>query len=85
MSSKDKTSATCQIMTGSGYKEYQLNVVQLQGVGAVGDFIGIFSCQDFLSGMGFAITHSKVIVITPFGKPRAVAIWIWSIETFLPA
>lgn len=69
---KDNPSATYQIMTGKGYKEYTLDVVQPSGVSAVGDFLSTFSRQDFLGGMGFAITHSKVLVIDPFGSHPVV-------------
>jgi phosphatidylserine/phosphatidylglycerophosphate/cardiolipin synthase-like enzyme len=72
MGSRDNPSGTYQIMTGTGYKEYKLEVVQPQGVGAVGDFLSTFTRQDFLSGMGFAITHSKVLVIDPFGNHPVV-------------
>lgn len=72
MGSKDNPSGTFQIMNGTGYKEYKLDVVQPQGVGAVGDFLSTFTRQDFLSGMGFAITHSKVLVIDPFGSRPVV-------------
>ena len=65
--SKANPSPTFQLMSGADYKQYSLDVVQPQGVDAVGDFLSTFTRQQFLSGMGFAITHSKVIVIDPFG------------------
>ncbi|MCU6501674.1 phospholipase D-like domain-containing protein [Rugamonas sp. A1-17] len=69
---KDNPSATFKIMTGDSFKEYKLDVVQPQGAAAAGDFVSTFTRQQFLSGMGFAITHSKVIVIDPFGDNPVV-------------
>jgi phospholipase D-like protein len=70
---KDKPSGTFQIMNGKDFKQYSLDVIQPQGAQAVGDFLAEFSRQQFLTGIGFAITHSKVIVIDPFGdKPVLV-------------
>jgi phosphatidylserine/phosphatidylglycerophosphate/cardiolipin synthase-like enzyme len=70
--SKANPSPTFKIMNSSSYKEYALDVVQPQGVDAVGDFLSTFTRQQFLSGMGFAITHSKVLVIDPFGANPVV-------------
>lgn len=70
--SKANPSPTFQIINSNGYKEYAHDVVQPQGTGAVGDFLAEFTRQQFLSGMGFAITHSKIIVIDPFGKQPVV-------------
>jgi phosphatidylserine/phosphatidylglycerophosphate/cardiolipin synthase-like enzyme len=70
--SKANPSPTFQIMNNEGYKEYAHDVVQPQGTGAVGDFLAEFTRQQFLSGMGFAITHSKIIVIDPFGAEPVV-------------
>ena len=70
--SKDNPSPTFKIMTGDSFKEYALDVVQPQGVNAYGDFLPTFTRQEFLNGMGFAITHSKVIVIDPFGEHPVV-------------
>jgi len=69
MGTKDKPSATFQLLTGQDFKTYTLDVVQPQGAEAVGSFLSTFTRQQFLNrdGMGFAITHSKVIVIDPFG------------------
>lgn len=72
MGTKDNASPTCQIMNGAGYKQYKLDVIQPYGADAVGDFVSTFTRQDFLGGMGFAITHSKVIVIDPFGAHPVV-------------
>lgn len=72
MGTQDKRTNTYQLMTGQGYKPYKLDVVQPQGATAIGDFLDEFSRQDFLQGMGFAITHSKVIVIDPFGAKPVV-------------
>jgi len=70
--SKANPSLTYQIMNGDGYKNHLLEVIQPAGADAVGSFIAEFSRQQFLSGMGFAITHSKVIVIDPFGANSVV-------------
>lgn len=64
--------ATFQLMHGADFKQYSMDVVQPQGVGAVGDFLATFTRQQFLSGMGYAITHSKVIVVDPFGANPVV-------------
>ena len=64
--SKSQPSATFQIMNGQGFKPYVLDVVEPQGVDAVGSFLSTFTRQQFFAGMGFAITHSKVIVVDPF-------------------
>ncbi len=72
MGTHDNPSATFQIMTGKDFKSYSLDVVQPQGATATGSFISTFTRQEFLSGMGFAITHSKVIVIDPFGDHPVV-------------
>ena len=68
----DNPSATFKIMTAKDFKSYSLDVVQPQGATAVGSFLSTFTRQQFLSGMGFAITHSKVIVIDPFGEHPVV-------------
>ena len=65
-------SATFQLLTSSDFKQYSYDIVQPQGVSAVGDFLATFTRQEFLSGMGYAITHSKVIVIDPFGARPVV-------------
>jgi phosphatidylserine/phosphatidylglycerophosphate/cardiolipin synthase-like enzyme len=74
MGTKDKPSATFQLLTGQDFKTYTLDVVQPQGAEAVGSFLSTFTRQQFLNrnGMGFAITHSKVIVIDPFGEHPVV-------------
>lgn len=73
MGSKEKPSPTYQLLNSSVSKPYALDIVQPEGVDAVGDFLATFTRQQFLQGMGFAITHSKVIVIDPFGaKPVLV-------------
>jgi phosphatidylserine/phosphatidylglycerophosphate/cardiolipin synthase-like enzyme len=74
MGTKDKPSATFQILTGQDFKTYSLDVVQPQGSEAVGSFVSTFTRQQFLNpgGMGFAITHSKVLVIDPFGDHPVV-------------
>ncbi len=64
--------ATFQLMHGTDFKKYSMDIVQPQGVGAVGDFLTTFTRQQFLSGMGYAITHSKVIVVDPFGSDPVV-------------
>ncbi|QBR02518.1 phospholipase D-like domain-containing protein [Paraburkholderia pallida] len=65
-------SATFQLLTSSDFKQYSYDIVQPQGVSPVGDFLATFTRQEFLSGMGYAITHSKVIVIDPFGARPVV-------------
>lgn len=65
-------SATFQLLTSSDFKPYSYDIVQPQGVSAVGDFLSTFTRQEFLNGMGYAITHSKVIVIDPFGARPVV-------------
>lgn len=67
MGAAGKPSPTFQLLTGADFKAYSHDVVQPQGAEAVGSFLSTFTRQEFLSGMGFAITHSKVIVIDPFG------------------
>ncbi|MDO3523314.1 phospholipase D-like domain-containing protein [Ralstonia pseudosolanacearum] len=72
MGTKGKPSPTFQLLTGEDFKTYALDVVQPQGAEAVGSFVSTFTRQQFLNGMGFAITHSKVIVIDPFGDHPVV-------------
>lgn len=72
MGTKDNRSATYKLLTATSFKEYSYDVVQPQGVSAVGDFLSTFTRQEFLNGMGFAITHSKVIVVDPFGSRPVV-------------
>lgn len=72
MGRQDNPSATFKLLTGTDFKEYSQNIIEPQGVSAVGDFLSTFTRQEFLSGMGYAITHSKVIVIDPFGDHPVV-------------
>jgi phosphatidylserine/phosphatidylglycerophosphate/cardiolipin synthase-like enzyme len=72
LGNKNKKSGTFQIMNGKDFKKYSLDVVQPSGQAAVGDFLATFTRQQFLNGMGFAITHSKILVIDPFGKAPVV-------------
>ena len=70
--SKQNPSVTMQLMTGKGYAPYKFDVVQPQGADATGDFLTEFTRQQFLSDIGYAITHSKVLVIDPFGSHPVV-------------
>ena len=69
---QNNRTATFQLLTSSDFKQYSYDIVQPQGVSAVGDFLATFTRQEFLNGMGYAITHSKVIVIDPFGARPVV-------------
>jgi phosphatidylserine/phosphatidylglycerophosphate/cardiolipin synthase-like enzyme len=72
MGSKDHPSGTYSLLTGDDYKSYAMDIVQPEGVDASGDFLATFTRSQFLAGMGFAITHTKVLVIDPFGDHPVV-------------
>ena len=72
MESDDRPSGTYALLTGDDYRSCAMGIVQPEGVGASGDFLATFTRSHFLAGMGFAITHTKVLVIDSFGDHPAV-------------
>jgi hypothetical protein len=73
---KTGLSQTAQIINDQAHKPYQFDVVQPEGLNQpIGPWIQTYTRSAFLSpgsGIGFAITHSKVIVIDPFGDDPIV-------------
>jgi phosphatidylserine/phosphatidylglycerophosphate/cardiolipin synthase-like enzyme len=75
ISTMDKTNldqAQVTLIERGGKQVHKFRVVQPQGLQSVGKWAAEVTRQQFLSQIGFAIVHSKVIVIDPNGKDPIV-------------
>jgi phosphatidylserine/phosphatidylglycerophosphate/cardiolipin synthase-like enzyme len=72
MDPKDEKQASVTLVGRGGKPVPPLMVVQPAGISSVGDWAAEVSRQSFLTSIGFAIVHSKVIVIDPNGPNPVV-------------
>jgi PLD-like domain len=72
MDSKDETRGSVTLVRRNGMEIPPLEVVQPAGLQNVVGWAAEVSRQSFLSNIGFAIVHSKVLVIDPNGKKPVV-------------
>ena len=67
MDKKDTDQAKVSLVDRNGTKVHRFRIVQPQGLKSVGKWAAEVSHAQFLNQIGFAIVHSKVIVIDPNG------------------
>jgi hypothetical protein len=72
MDKKQTDRAGVSLVDRNGTAVHKFRIVQPQGLSSVGKWAAEVSRKTFLSQVGFAIVHSKVIVLDPNGKDPAV-------------
>jgi len=72
MAPSDETKASVTLVGRNGQPIPPLEIVQPAGISSVGDWAAEVSRKAFLSSIGFAIVHSKVVVIDPNGSNPVV-------------
>jgi phosphatidylserine/phosphatidylglycerophosphate/cardiolipin synthase-like enzyme len=72
MDQKDETKASVTLVGRNGKPVPPLTVVQPAGISSVGDWAAEVSRKQFLTSIGFAIVHSKAVVIDPNGDNPVV-------------
>ena len=72
MDPKDETKASVTLVGRNGKPVPPLAIVQPAGIASVGDWAAEVSRKQFLTSIGFAIVHSKVLVIDPNGSNPVV-------------
>jgi phosphatidylserine/phosphatidylglycerophosphate/cardiolipin synthase-like enzyme len=72
LDASEMDTAHVSLVTRGTKKIHEFKIVQPQGLNGIGKWAAEVSRAQFLSQVGFAIVHSKVIVIDPCGKKPAV-------------
>jgi PLD-like domain len=72
MDKTDETKASVTLVRRGDINVPPLDVIQPQGIQNVAGWAGEVTRQGFLSSIGFAIIHSKIVVIDPNGKKPVV-------------
>ena len=72
MDPSDETQASVTLVGRGGKPVPPLTIVQPAGISSVGDWAAEVSRKQFLTSIGFAIVHSKVLVIDPNGSNPVV-------------
>jgi hypothetical protein len=68
LDSKETDEAGVTLIKRGDHQSHKFQIIQPQGLHSIGSWAAEVSRGTFLQQIGFAIVHSKVIVIDPFGK-----------------
>jgi phosphatidylserine/phosphatidylglycerophosphate/cardiolipin synthase-like enzyme len=72
LDSKETDEAGVTLIKRGEHQSHKFQIVQPQGLHSIGHWAAEVSRGTFLNQIGFAIVHSKVIVLDPFGKQPVV-------------
>ena len=72
LDSQETDEAGVTLVRRGEHKSHKFQIVQPQGLHSIGNWAAEVSRQTFLNQIGFAIVHSKVIVMDPFGEHPVV-------------